>query len=236
MTDTSPDSRVAAEEQRIRSVYAARDWSRYSLLDPANIALLQDRERRTLAMLRSGGVPPLHELEILDLGCGSGQWLADLVRWGASPARLVGVDIRRDGLADAARRLPAAVRLISASGTATGLRGGQFDLVVMATVLSSVLDMDVRHSIAREASRLLKPAGAILWYDFHVNNPGNPDVRRVSRSELSQLFPGCVLTLTRATLAPPLARLAAPRSELLARVLGAVPWLRTHYVGLIRRS
>jgi hypothetical protein len=25
--------------------------------------------------------------------------------------------------------------------------------------------------------RILKPEGMVLWYDYHMNNPGNPDVR-----------------------------------------------------------
>ena len=31
----------------------------------------------------------------------------------------------------------------------------------------------------REMARVLQPGGAVLWYDLRVNNPRNPDVRRV---------------------------------------------------------
>jgi hypothetical protein len=74
-----------------------------------------------------------------------------------------------------------------------------------------------------------------LWYDLRVNNPRNPDVRRVGREEIAALFPGCRLTLRRVTLAPPLARLLAARAGTLARVLAAVPALRTHHLGVLRK-
>ncbi len=229
-----PDPAIAAEEARVRAVYAARDWSRYAPNDPANLTMSQDRERRVLRLLRAEGVPHLHSLDIVDVGCGTGRWLADLIRWGAAPERVTGVDMRGDSLALAAASLPPGVRLVESSGTATGLEMGSFDLVIHSTVMSSVLDPAVRRALAAELVRLVRPGGAILWYDFYVNNPTNRDVRRVGRSELFRLFPGCRIHLERATLAPPIARFVAPRSAFLARMLTAAPFLRTHYVGLIR--
>ena len=231
----APDSGIAAEEARIRAVYGARNWSGYATTEPANLAMAQDRERRVLRLLRDSGMMPLAGLDIVDVGCGAGWWLGDLIRWGADPERLTGVDIRPDSLATAASRLPSTVRLLQVNGTSTGLPSHGFDLVVHATVMSSVLDPGVRQRLAAELVRLVRGgAGAILWYDLHMNNPANPDVRRVGRRELSQLFPGATIHLERATLAPPIARMVAPRLDLLARVFQLVPWLRTHYVGIIR--
>ena len=48
-----------------------------------------------------------------------------------------------------------------------------------ATVFSSTLDRRMRQNIAREMLRVLKPEGIVLWYDYHVNNSRNPDVRGV---------------------------------------------------------
>jgi hypothetical protein len=82
--------------------------------------------------------------------------------------------------------------------------------------------------------RVVKPTGRILWYDYHVNNRRNADVRRVTRNEIAHLFAGCSVHLKRLTLAAPLARLVAPRSTAMYRVLNSVPFLRTHYLGVIR--
>jgi hypothetical protein len=84
--------------------------------------------------------------------------------------------------------------------------------------------------------RVAKANGLVLWYDFCFDNPRNPDVRGVRRRAIRELFPGCAVILRRVSLAPPLARAIAPRSALLCRILGAIPPLCTHYVGLIRRT
>jgi hypothetical protein len=84
--------------------------------------------------------------------------------------------------------------------------------------------------------RVLAPGGAILWYDFFVDNPSNPHVRGVRRREIEALFPGCRVSLRRATLAPPLARRIVPVSWNLAALLESLRVLDTHYFGMIRRG
>jgi len=94
----------------------------------------------------------------------------------------------------------------------------------------------MKQQMASEMLRVVKDDGLILWYDYHVNNPWNPDVRGVKRQEISQLFPGCRMKLQRITLVPPLVRLLAPYSWLACYVLGKIPWLCTHYIGLISKN
>jgi hypothetical protein len=43
--------------------------------------------------------------------------------------------------------------------------------------------------------RILKPGGAILWFDFRVNNPANPHMCGVAAREIRSLFAGCEITL-----------------------------------------
>jgi hypothetical protein len=89
--------------------------------------------------------------------------------------------------------------------------------------------------VAGEMIRVLKEDGIIIWYDYYTNNPWNPDVRGVKKREIHQLFPGCRVDLQKITLAPPLARALAPRSWLACSLLEKIPWLRTHYLGVIRK-
>jgi hypothetical protein len=105
--------------------------------------------------------------------------------------------------------------------------------VIASTTFSSILDPGVRRLVAGEAARVLAPGGAVLWYDLRVNNPSNPNVRRVERHELAGLFPGLTGPIRTATLAPPLARRLLPGAEILARVLEAVPFLRTHLIAVL---
>ena len=51
----------------------------------------------------------------------------------------------------------------------------------------------------------MKPDGIILWYDFIYNNPSNPDVKRVSKKEIINLFSGVDnIQFYKVTLAPPI--------------------------------
>jgi hypothetical protein len=80
---------------------------------------------------------------------------------------------------------------------------------------------------------VLAPGGGLLWYDFTFNNPKNPSVRKVTDRELRALFPNLRGRVTHVTLAPPLARMIAPHSWRMAKLLGLVPWLRTHLLAVL---
>ncbi len=228
-------AQARAEEARVREAYARRaPGDRYAFSNPAHLFMMQEREAATLDLLGAEGLLPLAARSVLDVGCGGGQWLLDLVRWGASPDRLHGVDLLPERVAQARRVCAPGVTLSRGGGTALPYGDATFDLVLQATVFSSILDADVRRAVAAEMLRVLRPGGSVLWYDLRVNNPRNPDVRRVDRTELAMLFPGCRLTIRRVTLAPPATRLLAPRAPGLARVLASVPWLRTHHLAVLR--
>jgi hypothetical protein len=94
----------------------------------------------------------------------------------------------------------------------------------------------LKRRAAAEMIRVVTQDGIILWYDYRVNNPWNRDVRGVKRSEIKKLFPDCRMELQRMTLLPPLARWLAPYSILGCFALEKLPLLRTHYLGVIRKT
>lgn len=104
------------------------------------------------------------------------------------------------------------------------------------TVFTSILDIHMKQSIAGEMLRVLKPDGMILWYDYHMNNPKNPDVRGVKKKEIYDLFPDCDIYLKHITLAPPITRLIAPYSWLTCYLLEKMRVFNTHYMGVIKKS
>ncbi|MCY2990963.1 MAG: class I SAM-dependent methyltransferase [Planctomycetota bacterium] len=232
-------SRGGQEEARIVAAYARRrtsaDAARYSCFDPANLASIQDRERRTLCLLERRGFRPLQTKRILEVGCGAGHWIRAFIQWGAAPENLTGVDLLPDRVAEAQRLCPSGVRLECGSAAELAFPDDAFDIVLQSTVFTSILDADLKQRVAQEMLRVVKPEGAILWYDFRVNNPRNPDVRGVRMSEIRRLFSGCQIQLKAITLAPPLARRLAVFSPLACDLLARIPWVCTHYVGLIRK-
>lgn len=228
---------IEFEERRIREAYAKRTHaSRYSYFDSGHLLIVQDRERRVLGLLKKYACVRLDKKKILEVGCGEGYWLREFIKWGAQPENIVGVDLLSERVAQAQRLCPATVRINCASADKLAFADASFDLVLQATAFTSILDPGMRKLIASEIVRVVKPAGLILWYDFHVNNPRNPDVRGVKRKEIYELFSSCQVDLQRVTLAPPLARLIAPYSWLACHLIERIPLLCTHYVGVIRKE
>jgi ubiquinone/menaquinone biosynthesis C-methylase UbiE len=207
----------------------------YDLDRPANLFLRQGQERALRDALERSGLLPLSGRRLLEVGCGSGNWLEILERFGARREGLAGIDLDPGRAAACAARFPGS-DIRSGDASILPWESGRFDLVLQSTVFSSILDPEMRRAVAGEMLRVLAPGGAILWYDFFMDNPANPNVRGVRRREIETLFPGCRVELRRATLAPPLARRVVPASWTLASVLEALRVFDTHYLGLIRRE
>lgn len=235
MEEQSAES-AKGEEARIQAAYAKREGNIfYSWLDPSLVFLTQERERRILVSLKQLGFISLDTVNVLEIGCGTGFWLREFIKWGFRPERITGVDLLSDRVSIARHLCPEGVRIECGSATQLKFPDGCFDLVLQSTVFSSVLDPSVRQQIASEMLRVVKADGALLWYDFHVNNPRNPDVQGMNKREIFRLFPDCRIELQRITLAPPLARLLAPYSLLTCFILERCRILNSHYLGVIRK-
>jgi SAM-dependent methyltransferase len=226
-----------SETDRIREAYARRGErgadERYSLNGPANAYLFASRERDLASLLRRHRLMPLAGRDILDVGCGNGALLRDLVRLGADAERCVGVDLLTERI-DAARDAEPSMRFECADASTLPFADASFDIALQFTLISSVLDTSMRRAIASETMRVLRPGGVLIWYDF-LWNPGNRDVRGIRLGELRALYPGCAIDARRVTLAPPLLRICARASPALCRALDAVPPLRSHYLAAVRR-
>jgi SAM-dependent methyltransferase len=232
-----PETELSLEEARIQAAFARRrDGVRYSWFDAGNLFLIQGRERLLMTWLKQYGFAFLDTKKVLEIGCGTGYWLREFIKWGARPEHIVGIDLLSDRVAEAKRLCPETLTVECGSAAGLSFPDETFDLVLQSTVFTSVLDSGMKQRMAAEMLRVLKDSGLILWYDYHVNNPWNPDVRGVKRQEIYQLFPGCRIQLRRITLAPPLARLLAPYSWLACYVLEKIPLLCTHYLGVIRKG
>ena len=107
---------------------------------------------------------------------------------------------------------------------------------MLFTVFTSILDPKMATNVAREIARVLRRSTGILWYDFRFNNPVNRHVRGMTRKSISKLFPDFDLRLKPITLLPPLARRMGHMTDFLYSPLARIPFLRTHYLGLLIKS
>ncbi|MEM9598338.1 MAG: class I SAM-dependent methyltransferase [Acidobacteriota bacterium] len=236
MTKAHEDEALEAERERIRAeVQRRRDAvpeERYAPWNPTEIFYRNGRRRVAAQLLRAQGAFPRPGDPCLEVGYGELGWLGELITWGLRVEDLHGVELDEQRAAVARDRLPGADLRV---GDATDLPwpDGTFRLAVASTVFTSILDDGVRRRLAAEIERVLAPGGALLWYDFAMNNPRNPNVRRVTRAELLGLFPALEGPVRRVALAPPLARLVVPRSHRLAGLLEWLPFLRSHLLGVL---
>lgn len=231
-------SKLAQEEARIRLAYQRRvkPPEYYSFFDPGFLFLVQERERALLAKLRLHGRWPLAGKRLLEIGCGSGHWLREFIKWGVLPTDLAGIDLRPEALALAARGCPQGVVLRCMGGGALEFDDGTFDIVFQSMVFTSVLDQEIRQQIAHEMLRVVKKDGVIIWYDFFFANPWNPDVRAVRKAEIKQLFPHCLVELERVSLILPVVKKLAPWSWLGCHLLTKLRFLNTFYLGVVKKQ
>ena len=230
-----PGSRLLDEENRIRDTYARRDNDQnfYSWDKQGHVFAAQERERQMISALRDCHMFPLTGRRILEVGCGNGSRIRDFVKWGARPRRIFGVELLEEPAAEARDRCPDGVTIECRNAEHLPYRSRSFDIVVQATVFSSILDPALKQKVAREMLRVVKPDGIVLWYDMHLPNPWNRAVKPVSRQEICSLFEGCDMTLRSVCLAPPITRWLAERSWLATYLLSKFPMLCTHYLGVI---
>lgn len=225
-------ARLAAEHRRRQ---AEVPGERYAPWNPAEMLMRSERKRLAAAMLRRAGAFPDTRSPCLEVGFGALGWLGELITWGVGERRLAGIELDAERVARARERLPAAdLRLGDAARLPWG--DGTFALAVASTVFTSVLEAAARRRMASEITRVLKPGGALLWYDFRLDNPRNPAVRGIPRRQLRSLFPALAGDIRSLTLAPPLARLVAPRSHAAAVLLSCLPFLRTHLLAVLAKA
>jgi SAM-dependent methyltransferase len=216
--------------------YARRSApERYSFLQPDVCHAVQERQRVMLDFFRRAGWTGLADKRGVEIGCGAGGNLLELLRLGFMPEHVTGIEMLADRIDHARHVLPSALRLIEGDAIVAPIEAGSQQLVVQSTVFTSLLDSGTRCALAAAMWRWLAPGGAVLWYDFSVDNPRNRDVRGVPLAEVHALFPQARITARRVTLAPPLARAVCRVHPRLYPVFNALPPLRTHVLAWVAK-
>ena len=111
-----------AEADAVAARYARRtDAGRYSPLRPDVWQTLQERQRAMLALFAAAGLRELSGLRLLEVGCGSGGNLLELLQLGFRAERLGGIELLPERLAEARARLPAGIVRRPVTGKAPDL-------------------------------------------------------------------------------------------------------------------
>jgi SAM-dependent methyltransferase len=198
----------ADEVVAVRARYARRKdeaWRGHAL-NPAVLLSVQERQRAIADLFARLGWLDLANVRLLEVGCGTGCNLLDFLRLGFRPDHLHGIELLSASVEWARRDLPPSVQITL--GDAAGPAGlsvaeASQDVVFQSTVFTSLLDDEFQQRLADRMWRWVRPGGGVLWYDFTLNNPRNPDVRGVSVARIRELFPAGKLRVRRLTLAFP---------------------------------
>jgi SAM-dependent methyltransferase len=234
---TPPDA--TGEVDEVRKRYERRraqgiDW-RYNLLNPAVWQTVHERQRALLRLLHRRGWQDFAEKRLLEVGCGNGGNLLEMLRFGFDARNLRGVELLEERYAEARRALPSELQLTLGDACEAEVQPGSQDIVLQSTVFSSLLDDIFQQRLADAMWRWVKPGGGVLWYDFTVNNPRNTDVRGVPLRRVRALFPNGQVHAQRITLAPPVARQVARLHPSLYTLFNTLPLLRTHVLAWIAK-
>jgi SAM-dependent methyltransferase len=226
-----------SEADQVVERYARRnEGDRYSMLRPEVRLMIEERRRAIERLFFELGWDDLTTRRAIEVGCGSGGVLLELLRMGFAAKNLIGIDLLPESLAQARGRLPGALALIAGDACEAVIESSSHDLIVQFTVFSSLLDDRFQQRLADQMWGWLRPGGGVLWYDFTVNNPCNPDVRGVPLPRVRSLFPATRVIARRITLAPPLARAMCRVHPGLYAIFNSLPLLRTHLLAWIEKS
>lgn len=104
-------------------------------------------------------------VRILDAGCGSGRILAHLISNGVQPSNITGVDISREMLDEAKKKLPE-VKLMQADLTEANLPANHFDLITAAMVFHYLDEEGLKRAMAN-FYKWLKNDGILFYVTTH---------------------------------------------------------------------
>lgn len=223
--------------ERVYAGYAAAPefGTRWGRGNRGNVLIEAERSSAIRTLLDSCGLWPPGDRNILDVGCGEGALLGEFLGWGAQPQNLAGIDLLPARIEAAIERFPG-VAFTAGNAESLPFEAGAFDLVCSFTVFSSILDGDVSSNVATEMTRVLKPGGAVLLYDFRISSPSNRNTRGMPRKAIRHLFPGLRARFKSLTVLPPLVRRLGRITPRVYPALASLPFMRTHNLGVLMKN
>jgi len=228
------------EIQKVRDRYARRQndskTSLYAFLNPTVYMSQQEKELALIRWIKKCHIAPLENKRVLEIGCGSGENLLQFIRLGFQPAHLVGNELLEERAKKARHLLPVATQILVGDASTLEFEDGSFDIVLQSTVFTSILDEQFQQKLANRMWSMVKVGGGVLWYDFTMNNPSNPDVKGVPVYQIRQLFPEGNIQVWSLTLAPPISRRVTKLHPSLYSLFNRLTFLRTHVLCWIKKT
>ncbi len=114
------------------------------------------------------------EMKTLDVGCGYGRTLSELYNHGFK--NVTGIDYSQ-GMIDRGLKSYPYLNLIKTDGEGIPFSDGEFDAVILISVLTSNTNDEEQQNLISEILRVLKKEGILYFADFLINH----DKRNIER-------------------------------------------------------
>ncbi|MFQ4145388.1 class I SAM-dependent methyltransferase [Chlorogloeopsis sp. ULAP02] len=154
------------EIEAIRQRYARREQlPKLSLSDPLNpfnYMSYEEKRRAFIHWINESGLAPVQDKRVLEIGCGFGDNLLQFISLGFQPENLVGNELLEERVLKARCLLPTAIQLLLGDASAFDLEKSSFDVVLQATVFTSILDTNFQEKLANHMWSLVKSGGGVL--------------------------------------------------------------------------
>ncbi len=200
--------------------------------NPISMYYRHAQERALVSMLNELDLE-IREINILDVGSGSGSLLRFLTSLGSNPYSLHGVDLIPERVSVAHKNSPKPINYSVCNAQHLPYPNGSFDLICLFTVFSSIWDDGLKSSVAQEITRVLKDNGYLIWYDMCYSKSSN--TKSISFSEIKSLFPN-LEAVYRKKLNSSLTSKFAKHSFLICEILDRLPFIRkTHNLCLLKK-
>jgi len=134
----------------------------YNPLNPSVYMAKQERERALIRLITEAGLTPVNNKRVLEVGCGSGSNILQLIELGFNPELIVANELLEERVQIARKRLPPDVQIIQGDASELKLAPNFFDIVLQSTVFTSLLDVSFQQKLANKIWELTKPGGAEL--------------------------------------------------------------------------
>ncbi len=121
-----------SETDRVRERYQRRMilTDLYNPLNPSVYMAKQERERALIRLITEAGLTPVNDKRVLEVGCGAGSNILQLIELGFNPELLVANELLEERVQIARKRLPQDVQIIQGDASELKLAPNFFDIVL----------------------------------------------------------------------------------------------------------
>jgi len=178
--------------------------------------------------------------KILDVGCGKGGSVINLIRLGFSPHNLYGIDVLKDSIAEAKIKFPN-INWLHGDASQIRFEDNFFDCVMESTMFLQMIDDELSGKIAKEMIRVTKRGGYILLIDWRYSHPFRKEYKGLSKKRIAKLFDvgtkTSVFKIHKGALVPPIGRFISKNIPSVYFVLQSLfPFLVGQVAAVLRKN